>query len=81
MQGSENRIGSKEKPNATNVVAVAKRRKPMKADFEKIADISGILEQMKKGTPPWVRDWNDPPSRHFPYNVTTMKDDPTQTYR
>ena len=53
----------------------------MKADFEKIADISGILEQMKKGTPPWVRDWNDPHSRHLPYNVTTMKDDPNQTYR
>ena len=53
----------------------------MKADFEKIADLSGILEQMKNGTPPWVRDWNDPYSRHLPYNVTTMKDDPNQTYR
>ena len=53
----------------------------MKADFEKIADLSGILEQMKNGTPPWVRDWNDPHSRHLPYNVTTMKDDPNKTYR
>jgi antirestriction protein ArdC len=52
--------------------------KPLENHNQKVTDL--MINLMEQDMPPFPKEWNDPTSRMFPWNIVTMEKDPTKTY-